>query len=49
MKDMALFNQEDRGIEQDNQSVSPSIDQDKDGIIEDGLGDPAQPESDTGD
>ena len=42
-----LGNQEDRGIQSDVKGPQ-SLDQDGDGIIEDGLGNPAAPEDDSG-
>jgi hypothetical protein len=42
-----LPNQEDRGIETDLNSPA-RLDQDGDGFVEDGLGDPAAPEDDAG-
>jgi hypothetical protein len=44
---MTLPNQEDRGIESDlNGPIR--LDQDRDGVVEDGLGNPAAPEDDSG-
>ncbi len=45
---MTLPNNGDRGIEIEPTDI-PGLDADKDGIIEDGLGDPAAPEDDSGD
>ncbi len=42
-----LPNQEDRGIETELNGPQ-RLDQDNDGIIEDGLGNPAAPEDDSG-
>ncbi len=44
---MVLPNQEDRGIEAELNGLE-AVDQDQDGIIEDGLGNPAAPEDDSG-
>ena len=43
----SLPNQEDRGIESDVHDPQ-NLDQDNDGVIEDGLGNPAAPEDDSG-
>ena len=44
---MSILNEEDRGIETDP-GTPERIDQDQDGIAEDGLGNPAAPEDDSG-
>lgn len=44
---MTLPNQEDRGIESDI-SDPQNLDKDQDGVIEDGLGNPAATEDDSG-
>jgi hypothetical protein len=45
---MSIFHSEDRGIESEEQGATP-MDADNDGVVEDGLGNPAAAEEDTGD